>query len=90
MQEYIKKEVNKLATSPFIQYKIYLDDLSNTVEMCTNKCINNYENKELNGAEKLCLEKCYFKTLEMNQYVMDDIPNIVNRGDYTIQKDYSN
>ncbi len=90
MQQYIQKQGNKLSSSPFMQYKIYLEDLSNSVEMCTNKCINNYEKRELDTIEKTCLEKCYFKTLEMNQYVIEDVPNIINRGDYTIQKDYSN
>ncbi len=89
MQEYIKKEGNKLSSAPYMQYKIFLEDLSNTVEICNNKCINNYTRRELDSNEKVCLEKCYFKTLEMNQFVMEDIPNIANRGDYTIQKDYS-
>jgi hypothetical protein len=89
MQDYAKKELRSITGAPFMQYKIYLEDLSNIVEMCTNKCINNYNNAELGALEKLCLEKCYFKTLEMNQYVSDEIPNIMNREDYKVPKEYT-
>ena len=65
--------------SPYMSYKIYLEDLTNIVEVCTNKCINNYNQHSLNAVEKLCLEKCYFKTLEMNQFVADEFPNILNK-----------
>jgi hypothetical protein len=76
------QEAKTLSATPFMQYKVYLEDLTNTVEMCTSKCINNYQNNSLSTTEKLCLEKCYFKTLQMNQYVSDEIPNILNREDY--------
>jgi hypothetical protein len=85
MQEYMMKEGNKL-NSPFLLYKIYIEDLSNVVEMCTNKCIDNYKNYELDSMEKLCLEKCYLKTLEMNKFVSDEMSNIINSisNEYTL------
>ena len=86
MQDYAKREGKAISTTPFLQYKTYLEDLTNMVEMCTSKCINNYQNQDLSTTEKLCLEKCYFKTLEMNQYVSDEIPNILNREDYKTPK----
>ena len=85
MQEFIKKEKNKL-NSPYLLYKIYIEDLSNAVDVCTNKCITNYENIELNSKEKLCLEKCYLKTLEMNKFVSDELMNVINNttNEYTL------
>ena len=77
----------KIVNAPFMQYKVYLEDMTNMVEMCTAKCINNYNSNLLSPVEKLCLEKCYFKTMEMNQYVSDEIPNIINREDYSVPKD---
>ncbi len=77
----------KIVNAPFMQYKVYVEDLTNMVEMCTAKCVNNYNTHQLNPVEKLCLEKCYFKTIEMNQYVNDEIPDILNREDYSVPKD---
>jgi hypothetical protein len=77
MEEFAKYQ-SKIK-SPYMNYKIYLEDLTNIVEVCTNKCINNYNSHSLSSLEKLCLEKCYFKTLEMNQIVADDFPNIINK-----------
>ena len=77
MEEFAKHQTK--SKNPYMAYKVYLEDLTNIVELCTNKCINNYNDFGLNTNEKLCLEKCYFKTLEMNQYVADEFPNIVNK-----------
>jgi len=89
MQENIMKQDRKVVNAPYMQYKVYLEDITNIIENCTSKCINNYNNYELNTLEKLCLEKCYFKVLEMNQYVSDEIPNILNREDYVVPKEYN-
>jgi hypothetical protein len=86
MQEYAQKESKNLSITPFIQYKIYLEDLTNTVEICSNKCIENYQNFNLTTNERLCLEKCYLKTLQMNQFVNDELPNIFNREDFKPSK----
>jgi len=77
MEEFAKYQ-SKIK-SPYMAYKIYLEDLTNIVEVCSNKCINNYNQHSLNSIEKLCLEKCFFKTLEMNQFVADEFPNILNK-----------
>lgn len=79
MEEFAKYQSNQ--KNPYMAYKVYLEDLSNIVEVCSNKCINGYEEKSLNTSEKLCLEKCYFKTLEMNQLVADEFPNIMSDKD---------
>lgn len=63
---------------PFMQFKVYLEDLTNIVEVCTKKCVDNYNQKDLNTTEKLCLEKCYVKSLDMNQYLTDEFPNIMS------------
>ena len=77
MEEFARQE-SKLK-NPYLIYKVYMEDLSNIVELCTNKCINSYNDYDLNSLEKMCLEKCYFKTLEMNQYVADEFPNIMKK-----------
>jgi hypothetical protein len=77
MEEFAKQQAQ--VKNPYMAYKIYLEDLSNIVEVCTNKCINNYNDFNLNTTEKLCLEKCYFKTLEMNQFIAEEYPNIVSK-----------
>lgn len=65
--------------SAFMQYKVYMEDLTNIVDVCTKKCINNYVNDELNTTERLCLEKCYVKAFSMNQYLMDEYSNIMSK-----------
>lgn len=77
MDKFAKEESK--TRSPFMAYKVYLEDLTNIVEICNNKCINNYNDFNLNPVEKLCLEKCFVKTLEMNQYVADEFPNIMSK-----------
>ncbi len=82
MEQFVRKEAGN--RNAFMQYKVYLEDLTNTVELCTKKCINNYDEYNLNPVEKLCLEKCFFKTLDMNQYVADEFPNILNKNEKDI------
>lgn len=77
MEEFAKYQ-SKLK-NPYMAYKVYLEDLTNIVEVCTNKCLNNYNDYQLNSMEKLCLEKCYFKTLEMNQFLSEEFANIVSK-----------
>ena len=77
MEEFAKYQSN--LRTPYMAYKIYLEDLTNIVEVCTNKCLNNYNDYSLNSTEKLCLEKCYFKTLEMNQTLSEEFANILSK-----------
>jgi hypothetical protein len=76
MEDFSQKETKG---NPVMRYKVYLEDYSNIVEVCTKKCINNYSEQELNPLEKLCLEKCFVKSLNMNDYVADEFPNIINK-----------
>lgn len=73
--------------NPFMQYKTYLEDLSNIIEICTKKCVNNYNDYNLNTTEKLCLEKCYIKTIDMNQYVADEYSNILTKQEKAEQSE---
>lgn len=77
MEEFAK--LQSRVKAPYMAYKVYLEDLTNIVEICNNKCIQDYDYQSLNSLEKLCLEKCYFKTLQLNQYIAEEFPNILSK-----------
>lgn len=68
-------EEKKDATSAFMLNKVYLEDYTNMIEICSKKCFNNYKTAIPNSNEQQCLEKCYFKSLELNKYVADEYYN---------------
>ncbi len=68
-------EEKKDTTSVFMLNKVYLEDYTNLIETCSQKCFNNYDRPIPNSNEQQCLEKCYFKSLELNKYVADEYYN---------------
>lgn len=63
----------------FMQDKLFLEDMTNIVENCTPKCIKDYTYSNLSTKEQQCLEKCYFKSLAMNQKLSDNFGDLMTR-----------
>jgi hypothetical protein len=72
MEEFVKAEIKK-GPNQYFKYKLFLNDLENITTICNEKCLSDYQNQYLNNSEVLCLEKCYYKTMEMNQYMSNEI-----------------
>lgn len=71
-------EEKKDTTSVYMLNKVYLEDYTNMIETCSQKCFNNYNSPRANSNEQQCLEKCYFKSLELSKYVADEYYNDVS------------
>ena len=76
MEDFIKEESS--AKHPYVAYKVFMEDLESIAQICNNKCFRDYTRMNLSSSEKLCLEKCIFKTLEMNDILADDYSNLMN------------
>jgi len=70
-------EYNEDYLNIFLQFKIYSEDLINVNEICSNKCIKNYDTHNLNNTERLCLENCYNKNFEINKFIIDEFKNSI-------------
>ena len=68
-------EEKKDSVSTFMLNKTYLEDFTNMVEICSKKCFSNYDSPVPNSNEQQCMEKCYFKTLELTKYLKDEYNN---------------
>ena len=62
-----------------MQDKIFLDDYVNIVEVCTPKCISTYSESRMTPNERMCLEKCYFKSLSMNKHISQNFGNLMSQ-----------
>lgn len=68
-------EEKKDTTSVYMLNKVYLEDYTNMIETCSQKCFNNYDSPYPNSNEQQCIERCYFKSLELTEYVADEYYN---------------
>jgi hypothetical protein len=61
----------------FMQDKVFLEDYLNIVEKCNPKCIKDYQQANLTVKEQQCLEKCYFKSLNLSQEISNRFGDIM-------------
>lgn len=67
-----------------MQDKIYLENYTNIIKNCNVKCIKDYSQAFLAPKEQQCLEKCYFKSLNMITALSDkygDLMQEINEAD---------
>ena len=66
------------SNNAIMQDKIFLEDFVNIVESCNPKCIKSYNEKYLTAKEQMCLEKCYFKALDLHKNLRKNYGDIMH------------
>lgn len=66
------------SNNAIMQDKIFVEDYVNIIESCNPKCIKSYKLNRLTPTEQMCLEKCYFKALDLNKNLSKNFGDIMN------------
>lgn len=66
-----------IENNSIMQDKVYLQQLTETVDICNSKCIKNYLTDSLTTREQQCLEKCYFKTINLNKELSNNFGDLM-------------